>query len=47
MLATEAKKLAAPHAARRILEIEGADEIVRVEIAARPRPAIHRHLRVA
>jgi proteasome-associated ATPase len=44
-LAAEAEKLRAPHAARRILDGPGAEEIVRVEMPAHSRPARHRYLR--
>ncbi len=40
----EAQKLHAPHAARRILNVPGAQEIIRVDLPTRP-PARHRYLR--
>lgn len=44
-LAAEVDKLRAPHAARRLLDFPGAEEIVRVEIPVRRRPRRHRYLR--
>ncbi len=46
-LDAEARKLSTPEAARRILDVEGAEEIVRVELAELRRPRPHRYLRVA
>jgi hypothetical protein len=46
-LDAEARKLATPQAARRLLEIEGADEITLVELPAERRIRRHRYLRAA
>jgi len=46
-LDAEARKLATPHAARRLLEIEGADEITLVELPPERRIRHHRYLRAA
>jgi proteasome ATPase len=46
-LDAEARKLAAPQAARRLLDIEGADEITLVELPEQRRIRHHRYLRAA
>jgi hypothetical protein len=46
-LEAEARKLLAPHVARRTLDIEEADEIVLVEPPPGRRPRHHRYLRAA
>lgn len=46
-LDAEARKLATPQAARRLLDIDGADEITLVELPAQRRIRQHRYLRAA
>ena len=46
-LSAEADKIRVPHAARRILDFPGANDIVLVEVAASRRPRRYRYLRAA
>lgn len=46
-LSAEADKIRSPHAARRILDFPGADDIVRVTLPAHRRPRRYRYLRAA
>ena len=43
----EARKLAAPHAARQILDFPEAGDIARVELPSAHRPRRHRYIRAA